>query len=177
MGSILYRVLGAVALDSSVYESVESRRSSTVVALGVVIASGLAAGIGAAGMAGPTLLNLILIAALAIATWLAWAGLVLYVGGLILPEPQTEVNYGQLVRTIGFAAAPGLFQVFALFTAIAIPVFVISWVWMLAAMVVAVRQALDFQSTWRAIAVCLVTLSVVLATSVAVALALQVRVS
>ena len=35
-----------------------------------------------------------------------------------------------------------------------IPVFVITAIWMLATMVVGVRQALDFQSTGRAIAVC-----------------------
>ena len=101
----------------------------------------------------------------------------MYVGGLILPERQTKVDYGELVRTIGFAAAPGLFQLFALFTVVAVPVFVVSWVWMIAAMIVAVRQALDFQSTARAIGVCIVTLCLILTTTVAIALALQARVS
>jgi hypothetical protein len=36
------------------------------------------------------------------------------------------------------------------------PVLLISRAWMLLAMIVAVRQALDYTSTWRAIAVCLV---------------------
>ena len=39
-------------------------------------------------------------------------------------------------------------------SAATIPVFVITAVWMLAAMIVGVRQALDFRSTARAIAVC-----------------------
>jgi hypothetical protein len=177
MGSFAYQILGALALDPSIYEYVEARRPSTVAAVTVVIASSLAAGIGAAGLAGPTLTNLILICGMALATWLAWAGLILYVGGLILPERQTRVDYGELVRTIGFAAAPGLFQIFGLFTTIAVPVFVVSWIWMLAAMIVAVRQALDFQSTWRAVGVCVVTLCVVLMTTIAIALALQTRVS
>lgn len=177
MGAFVYRILGALVLDPSVYEYVESKRSSTLAAMVVVIASSLAAGIGAAGLAGPTFTNLALIAALALATWLAWAGLILYVGGLVMPERQTRVDYGELVRTTGFAAAPGLFQLFALFTTIAVPVFILSWLWMLATMVVAVRQALDFQGTWRAFVVCLVTLSVVLATTVAIAVALQTSVS
>ncbi len=33
-------------------------------------------------------------------------------------------------------------------------VFMVAGVWMLVAMVIAVRQALDYTSTWRAIAVC-----------------------
>jgi len=37
-----------------------------------------------------------------------------------------------------------------------LPVLLVSRVWMLLAMVVAVRQALDYESTWRAVAVCLV---------------------
>ena len=177
MGVFAYRILGALALVSSVYEYVVSRRSSTAAALAIVVASSLAAGIGASGLAGPTLTNLVLVAGLALASWLAWAGLILYVGGLILPERETRVDYGELVRTTGFAAAPGLFQMFALFTVVAVPVFVVSWLWMIAAMVVAVRQALDFQSTWRAIGVCIVTLCLILTTTVALALALQARVS
>lgn len=177
MGAFVYRVLGAVVLDPSIYEYVEARRSNTAAAVVVVVASSLAAGIGGAGLAGPTLTNLALVAGLALATWLGWAGLILYVGGLILPERQTKVDYGQLVRTIGFAAAPGVFQLFALFTVVAVPVFVVSWIWMLAAMVVAVRQALDFQSTWRAFGVCIVTLCLVLTTTVAMALVLEMRVS
>lgn len=177
MGSLAYQILGALALDPSIYEYVESRRSNTAAAVMVVVMSSLAAGIGAAGLAGPTLINLVLIACVALATWLAWAGLILYVGGLILPERQTRVDYGELVRTIGFAAAPGLFQIFGLFTIITVPVFIVSWIWMLGAMIVAVRQALDFQSTWRAVGVCVVTLCLVLTTTVAIALALQTPVS
>ena len=121
--------------------------------------------------------GLILFAIAALITWLAWAALILYVGGLIMAERQTRVSYGELIRTTGFAAAPGLLQVFAMFTAIAVPVFVVSWVWMLAAMTVAVRQALDFRSTWHAIGVCLVTFCVVMTTTIGVMLALQATVS
>jgi hypothetical protein len=177
MGAFAYQILSALVLDPSIYEYVEARRSNTAAAVLVVIASSLAAGIGASGLAGPTLTSLALVTGVALATWLAWAGLILYVGGLILPERQTRVDYGELVRTIGFAAAPGLFQLFGLFTIITVPVFVVSWIWMLASMVVAVRQALDFQSTWRAIGVCVVTLCLVLTTTIAIALALQARVS
>ena len=48
--------------------------------------------------------------------------------------------------------------------------FVLSWLWMLAAMVVAVQHALDFQSTARAVVVCAVALA--LAVSLAVLLGL-----
>ena len=173
MSSLLYRMMGAILLDGATYESVENQRSTGAQAILVVLMSSIAAGVGASGLAGPSIGELIVVVVFAIATWLSWAALILYVGGLVMPQPETRVDYGQLVRTIGFAAAPGVFQIFGLFTSITVPVFIVTWIWMLGAMVVAVRQALDFRSTWRAIGVCTVTLAVVLCTTAAVGLALQ----
>ncbi len=173
MITLAYRMMGAILLDRSTYESVENQRSTGPQAFLVVLMSSVAAGVGASALSGFRVLDLLVIAGVAVASWLAWAALILYVGGLVLPDPATRVDYGELVRTIGFAAAPGIFQVFALFTSISLPVFIAAWVWMLAAMVVAVRQALDFRSTARAIGVCTVTLAVVLATTLAFGLAFQ----
>ena len=75
---------------------------------------------------------------------------------------------GQLLRTIGFAATPGMLRVLGVMPAVTLPVFGVTAVWMLAAMVVAVRQALDYQSTWRAVGVCV--LGWVLAIVIAVVL-------
>lgn len=177
MITFLYRFTGALALDSSVYELVEARRSTTFAAAIIVLAASVAAGVGAAGIAGPDVRNLVFVAAMALAGWLAWAGLILHVGGLIMPEPQTRVTYGELVRTIGFAAAPGVFQVFAIVDSIAIPVFVAAWIWIAASMVVAVRQALDFKGTWHALKVCVVALAIVLSAIFVLGLLLPARVS
>jgi hypothetical protein len=59
-----------------------------------------------------------------------------------------------LLRTLGFAATPGLVQVFGIVPGATVPVFTLAIVWALAASVVAVRQALDYKSTRRALAVC-----------------------
>jgi hypothetical protein len=72
----------------------------------------------------------------------------------LLPQPQTRSNVGELLRTIGFATAPGCLRVLGVLPGVTIPVFAVTAVWMLAAMVVAVRQALDYDSTARALAVC-----------------------
>jgi hypothetical protein len=71
-----------------------------------------------------------------------------------MPAPETRSDVGELLRTIGFSAAPGILRIFGVVPGAAIPAFVITAVWMLAAMIVAVRQALDYKSTARAIAVC-----------------------
>jgi len=147
------RLIRAVMLDASLYEEVEADRDALGQAVVVVLLSSLAAGIGGAGLQGPSWKAQLLVTGIALVTWAAWAMLVLQIGAGMMAEPQTRADIGQLLRTIGFAAAPGLTQVFAMLPAMTIPVFVISWLWMAAAMVIAIRQALDYRSTWHAIAV------------------------
>ena len=168
MNSFLQRLIGAAALDSAIYEEVEADRRATGQALTVIILSSLAAGVGSRGLGGATLPNAAFFALVSLMAWGAWALLTLQIGGRLLPEPQTSVDVGELLRTTGFAATPGILRVFGILPGVTIPVFVITAVWMLAAMVVAVRQALDYRSTGRAIAVCV--LGWVLAIALAAAL-------
>jgi hypothetical protein len=173
MGTLAYRALGAALLDHSTYEGIEADRTATRQALAVVLASSLAAGIGAGGIDGPRWSLILILTLVALATWIAWAVLILEVGGRHLRRPETRVDLGELVRTVGFAASPGMFQVFALIPEASVPVFVGSWIWMWAAMVVAVRHALDLSSYGRAIVVCGVALAISLGVALVVGLALQ----
>jgi len=74
----------------------------------------------------------------------------------VMPEPQTHADFGQLLRTIGFAATPGLLQVLGILPVVGGLVTLVAWLWQLAAMVIAVQQALDYTSIGRAVAVCLI---------------------
>jgi hypothetical protein len=166
MGLYLYRLMGAAMLDAGMYEGIEADRHTNLQATITVVLASLAAGIGAAGWYGIHPATLALVAATACLTWVAWAVMVFHIGTRMLREPQTQVTLGELLRTTGFAAAPGLLQVFAMLPAMSVPVFVGTWLWMVAAMVVAVQHALDFTSTWRAIAVCLIAVSLSVALAV-----------
>jgi hypothetical protein len=159
LGTLVYRAMGAAVLDASVYEGIEADPAATRQALAVVLLASVSAGIGASGWAGPEWETIGIFGVLALVTWIAWAVLILHVGGRYLREPQTDVDLGQLLRTVGFAASPGWLQAAAIAPFLTTPVFVISWLWMLAAMVVAVQHALDFQSTARAVVVCAVALA------------------
>ena len=152
--SFLQRLIGAMALDAAIYEEVEADRSAITQAVLVVVASSLAAGLGAHAFGGQTFANVAFFGIVSLMAWAAWAVVTFEIGARILPQPQTRVDVGELLRTTGFSAAPGILRVFGLLPGVTIPVFVITAAWMLATMVVAVRQALDFQSTGRAIAVC-----------------------
>lgn len=149
-----YRVMRAAFLDASLFEEVEHDRSATAGAAVVVLLSSVAAGIGAGGWHGPSPTTVVVFSMVALVSWLSWAGMTLEIGRRLMPEPQTRASYGELLRPLGFAAAPGLFQVFAAFPVVTSAMFGLTAFWMLAAMVIAVRQALDYTSTGRAIAVC-----------------------
>ncbi|HUE88353.1 MAG TPA: YIP1 family protein [Vicinamibacterales bacterium] len=162
MSLFFYRLMGAAMLDRSMYEGIEADRSLTGQAALAVVLSSLAAGFGAGGWFTGDLQMFVTVTGLALVTWAAWAVLMHQIGTRMLPEPQTRATLGELLRTVGFAAAPGLFQIFAIFPVVTIPVFVVSIAWMFAAMVIGVRHALDYSSSWRALAVCGVAFSLVL---------------
>ena len=168
--SFLMRMFGAVALDSVIYEEVEADRSATAQAMLVVVLSSLAAGIGASGLGGISVRSAVFIGAISLIAWAAWALVTFEIGGRLMPDPQTRVDVGELMRTIGFASAPGILRIFGIIPSVTIPAFAITAVWMLLAMVVAVRQALDYTSTARAVAVC--ALGWTLAIAIAVVLGL-----
>jgi hypothetical protein len=152
--NFVMRLIGAAALDTAVYEEIEADQGATAQALAVVLLSSLAAGIGARGLGGGSLQSIVFISMVALIAWAAWALITFEIGARIMPEPQTRSDVGELLRTIGFATAPGMLRVLGVITPVAIPVFALSAVWMLLAMIVAVRQALDYTHTTRAIAVC-----------------------
>ena len=154
MSSFTDRMLRAAKLDVSLYEEVEADKQAMGQAMGVVVLSSLAAGIGSSGTGGIS--GLFLGTVVALIGWFVWAYLTYFIGTKFLPEPQTKADYGELLRTIGFASSPGLLRVLGIIPFLGSIVFFACGIWMLVAMVIAVRQALDYQSTWRAVGVCLI---------------------
>jgi hypothetical protein len=163
--TFIQRLIGAAALDAAIYEEVEADRTATGQAVLIVILSSLAAGVGSRGFGGASVGTMFLMTIGALIGWAAWALVTLQIGGRLMPEPQTRVDVGELLRTIGFANTPGLLRVFGIIPSVSYPAFAISAVWMLLAMIIAVRQALDYTSTSRAVIVCAIgwVLSIVIA--------------
>ncbi|ALC17295.1 hypothetical protein DSOUD_2542 [Desulfuromonas soudanensis] len=146
------RMMRAAKLDVHLYEEVEADKDSLKQAMGVVVLSSVAAGVGSVGSVG---LGGILIGTLAsLAGWYIWAWLTYFIGTKFLAEPQTEADLGQLLRTTGFSSSPGLIRILGIIPGLGTIVFALASIWMLVAMVIAVRQALDYTSTFRAVGVC-----------------------
>ena len=147
------RIIRACKLDVSLYEEVEADKSATLQAASVVVLSSLAAGIGAISLGAS---NFLMAPLLSLVSWYVWAYLIYFIGAKLFPEANTEADHGQLLRTIGFSSAPGLVRVFGVTPELMSITFIGSGIWMMVAMVIAVRQALDYQSTWRAIGVVII---------------------
>ena len=154
MSSFSDRLFRAAKLDVNLYEEVEADKGALGQAIAVVILSSIAAGLGSIAKAG---ISVILTGTiLALVGWFIWAYLTYIIGTKLLPTPKTEANYGELLRTIGFSSSPGLIRVLGIIPGLAGIVFLVAGVWMLVAMIIAVRHALDYQSTLRAVGVCII---------------------
>jgi|TARA_B110001454_G_scaffold135438_1_gene125978 hypothetical protein len=153
-GSFQNRIIRAVRLDSNLYEEVEADKGAMWQAMAVVVLSSIAAGIGLYKTGG---FNGIITGTMAsLISWYVWAYLTYFIGTKFLPEEQTQSDLGELLRTTGFSSSPGLFRIFYFIPGVGVLVYLISSLWMLVAMIIAVRQALDYNSTLRAVGVCVI---------------------
>jgi hypothetical protein len=145
------RLIGAARLEIDVYEEVEHDTDATVQAGGVVALVAAASAIGGLAHGAAGMISAIVVS---IAGWLLWAGITYLIGDKLLGGTAT---WGELLRTLGFAQAPGILLMLAIVPALSWVVLPIVGVWMLFTGVVAIRQALDF-GTGRAIATALLGL-------------------
>jgi hypothetical protein len=152
MKTLFNRMIGASRLDPATYEDVEADRSSTAGAILVVIISSLAAAIGSGSR---DLTSAISAVILLLGAWMVWVGLTYFIGARLLPGPETQSNIGEVLRTTGFSASPGILRILGLIPGVGFPIFIVVTIWMLFTFVVAIRQALDYASSLRALAVCM----------------------
>ncbi|HEU4723667.1 MAG TPA: YIP1 family protein [Candidatus Eisenbacteria bacterium] len=151
MANFVQRMIGAATLNVPVVEEIEADTEYTVPALGVVVLASIAAAVGGFAEGGVQAAGVLLVSSLF--GWVFWAFMTWLIGTKILPTPDTKSDMGELLRTMGFAQSPGLLRVFG-----GIPLLgsIVNWVvmiWLLVAMIVAVRQSLDYKSTLRAVVV------------------------
>ncbi len=154
---MLRRMINAARLDRTTYEEVENDPNATLQAIVVVIIVALAAGVGAFLAVQDEAINPIwgLVSGVigGLIRWALWALVTFLVGTTILKTARTNASWSQLARTTGFAQTPGILQILVFIPIIGWIIGAIAGIWQLVAMVVAVRQALDYESIWRTLGV------------------------
>jgi hypothetical protein len=146
----LNRVYRSIKIEPEVYDEVQKDKNATLPAAIVVVISSLAAGV-AAKQLGAT--SFILAPILSLLSWFVWAYIVYFVGVKLFPDPKTKTTHAALLRAIGFSSAPGIIRAFSFTPELMTVMFIGSALWMLACMVVAVKQTLNFKSLWKALGV------------------------
>ena len=142
--SIVDRMKGAAMLDVPTYEEVEADTTATGQAAVVVGVVAVCSAIGAIGRGGPGIISALL---LAFVGWLLWAGITYLIGDKLLGGTAT---WGELLRTLGFAQAPGILSILGIIPFVGGLVRFVVFLWLLATGIVAISQALDF-STGKAV--------------------------
>ncbi len=160
--SLTERMLGAAMLDADVYEEVEADRDATGQAALVVGIVAVASAIGAAGGEGA---GVFMALVGAFVSWLVWSGLTYLVGTKLFGG---TADWGELLRTLGFAQSPGVLLVVGFVPVLGWLVVPVVWIWQLVAGVVAIRQALDFD-TGKAILTAVVAYLPILLMKIAIA--------
>lgn len=141
------RVIGALKLDSAIYDEVEHDPEALGQAAGVIALAAVCSGIGSSAAGGGAIVGGVISAFLGwiLATAIVWA-----IGVRAMGHGS---DYSELLRTLGFASAPQLFLILGVVPLLGPLVGLVVAIWGLAAYVVAVRQALDVE-TGRAVLVC-----------------------
>lgn len=131
--SLVGRMIGAAMLDVATYEEVEHDTSATTQAGLVVVLVAVAQGIASpAGVISGIVGSLI--------GWLAMAGLTYFIGTRLFKGTAT---WGELLRTLGFATAPGILYIVGIIPILGALASLAIMIWVLVAVVIAIRQALD----------------------------------
>lgn len=168
-GSLISRAVGAAFLNVDTYEAVEADHSATTQAATVVLLVAISGAIGASGEGSQGMIASVFNAFIA---WLVWAGVTNFVGTRVFGG---TADWGELLRTLGFAQAPGLLGFLAIVPLLGGSVSVVIGVWTLVAGIVAIRQALDF-STGKAVLTALLSMAVAITVAVGVGIVLGVSV-
>ncbi len=141
------RMMRAARLEVMLYEEVEANPALTQEAVLVVLV------VTAANLVGQLVQSLFtsvsVAGAMAAGVWaligfFIWAWIAYFVGTRLF---NGTADYGELIRTLGYAYTPNLLGVFSFIPCLGPLVGLIGSIWALVAMVVAIRQALDFDTT------------------------------
>ena len=155
---MLARMLGVARLNVATFEDVEHDSGATLQAMLIVIVVSIATGVGTLLAGEADLLKDVVFGVLrSLLSWAVWALLAWFVGSKILGTRDTQADWGQLARGTGFAQTPGILKVFIFIPILGLIIELVAALWQFAAMVIAVRQSLDYTSTLRAFAVVLIS--------------------
>jgi hypothetical protein len=153
MNRFLNRFFRAAKLDVKLYQEIVEDPRTLNQALIVVFIYSMASAYGTFGRTGATGTNIGMITTLL--GWYVWYFSTYIIGARLFPEAQTEPDRKALMRTLGFASAPGVVRALGFIPDFGLVVLLAATGWMIAAATLGVKLTLNYQSTSRALGVCI----------------------
>ena len=150
LAKMFNRVTRAAMLDVGLYEEVEADTSLNQEALIVVILLSILSGIGGFlqgvlnGDIGAALLALVVGVILGVVSYYIWAYVTYFVGTNLFGG---TADAGELLRVLGYASGPRVLGVLGFIPCVGGLAGLVGAIWALVAGVIAVREALDFDTT------------------------------
>ena len=148
--SLVERMIGVMRLDKPTFEAIEADQSAIPQAATVVLIAAVASGIGSIGDAG--IAGLLIGLVMAPIGWALFSGMAYLIGTKVLAGPETKADVGEVLRTLGFAQAPGIIMAVAFIPVLGILFSLVSSIWALITAIIALKVSLEV-STGRAIAI------------------------
>lgn len=159
---LLERMMRAARLDTRFYNEVETDigatgQAATVVAivaianaigglLSVLLGEALSRALGVGGSmagTGASILGLLLGIVFFVIGWVIWSYLTYFIGTRVFKGTATP---GEMLRTLGFATTPYILGTLSFIPCLGFFAWLAGAIWMIVAGVVAVREALDFDT-------------------------------
>jgi len=151
MASFGERVVGAMSLKASTFQEIEHDTTAMGQAVGVIALAAVSTGLGNVWYGGVS--GILTGIVMSLIGYAVWALVVWLVGTKVMPDPATKADFPETFRTIGFAAAPGILGIVTIIPILGWLLLVVLWIWQIAAMVIAVREVLDYTDTMKAVIV------------------------
>jgi hypothetical protein len=151
------RFFRAARLDVSFYQEVAAEPLLLNQAWITVLLYAMFASWGNFGRAGAIGSNIGMISALI--GWYIWAFSSYFVAKRFFRGGASEAQRAErkaVIRSMGFACAPGVTRILAMIPGLGIAVLVLSSIWMIVAATIAIKMALNFESSARAAGACII---------------------
>ena len=148
------RIVGALKLDARTFEDIEHDPGAMGQAVGVIALAAVSTGIGNVWYGG--LSGILFGVFTSLIGYSLWALVVWLVGTRVMPDPATKADFAETFRVVAFAAAPSVLGIVTIIPLLGWPLLFLLWIWSIAAMVVAVRQVLDYTDTFKAVIVVII---------------------
>jgi hypothetical protein len=149
MNSLVRQTIGAMTFRAAIYREIATQPGATAPAIGILLLSCFVPG--SVSIVYGTLGGILY----SFSGWAIWICLAYMIGAKIFPESPVDSGLLRLLRAGGFAASPALLGFFGLAAVVGHILPITTTVWVIAATAVAIREALQYRTTSRAVAVCL----------------------